>query len=666
MSETILVKEKGTTSVSATYSVTDSPKTFIFSGSAGANVMVYLNGALVATLSKSSPSYVALSTGEYTLVTTSNECAAATVLAEDYLSGGAPSEGEAQFAKEICLSDGSVATKYYDVTEEGEVLYGYTLSDGDFVESLDGLTTTSESEFDYYEPEFGFTLDSGVTRAISFYGTEIIAAGQSGTITVDDDAVATVTESLKESYPTICNITVTASVGTVDDDEHTAFTGLRVFVRVCKNSDQPYFPVNPSAMTLTSTNGETQTSYYVGFGTGSPCDCISNITETDCAADAGLSCDAPLYEQVCNPEAISDPVVAAIEAYAVISSTEIQVYDTNGNVILVTAEHNAGTNVTTYYDAEGNTLTLGTDFTLEEPTVSTSMVLQEVDDSGNATGVLVVVTIDSEGNRTYVNLSDGSTYTLPTDYSLKTAEDNDYQILAINGCDSGTSIQRISVLQNGVFFGSYVINATTGAVHTLSGNEIWGALCDEAGTSCDSPLYESLCNPEDISDPIVTVLNSLLTTLSTQALQGVTSTEMVVYSPTTYEEMLVTAKFDPTTNITTYYLADGTVVVEGTNFVTTQVATPDGADIADNTTVTLSDITGVDSIKTFTIVRDYEDGTDPTAGDVTVTTKSGNTLTLKAAGTRTWGTGDGSGYIDPTSITITTLESSASVIWEAI
>lgn len=460
MSEIIVTKEQGVESVSAVYEVTDTPKKFVFAGSSGATAQVFLNGALVATLRKGE-TYDASATGEYTIIVSPN-CGTGTVTAEDIISGAAAAAPEAQFADKLCLSDGTTATKYYDVTEDGEVVFGYILADGSFVESLDGLSTTSESEFDYYEQEYGFTLDSGVTRAISLFGTEIIAAGQSGAITVDDEAVATVAASLRETYPTLCNITVTASIGTVDDDEHSAFTGLRVFVRVCKNAEPPYFPINPNAIALTSTNGETQTSYYVGFTTGSPCDCVSDIEVVDCPEIPGDSCDTPLYTNLCNPTDISNPVVEAIEQYAVVSSTEIHVYDISGNPILITATYNAGTNTTTYHDAAGNVLTLGTDF------------------------------------------------------------------------------------------------------------------------------------------------------------------------------------------------------------VTFQVATPDGSDIADNTTITLSDITGVDPIKTFTVIRDLEDALDTDAGNVTVTMKSGNTLTLKAAGTRTWGNGDGSAYIDPTTITITTLESSASVIWEAI
>lgn len=669
MSETILTKEQGVASTSATYEVTDSPKQFIFSGtssscgvSATANIM--LNGALVATLTKSNNTFDAEATGEYTIII-SPECGQGTVTAEDLLSGASASTGEAQFVDTLCLSDGTTATKYYDVTEEGEVLYGYILEDGSFVESLDGVVTLVESEKGSLSYEFGFTLDNGTTRAISFDGVEIIAAGQTGTITVDDDALATVAGDFVDNYDGVCGITITASIGEVDDDEHPAFTGLIVVVHACRSDDGNTLPWS-STYPLTSSNGETSSSYYIGYMSSDGCECEVKVEKVECPEEPGDSCDTPIHSEICNPESITDPIVEVIEEYAVVSSTTFVAYDTNGDSLDVTASYNSSTNVTTYYDNEGNVLTLGTDFVLDEPTTSTSQVLAELDTSGNSTGVLVVTTVDSEGNTSYKNLSTGEEYTIPDGYSLAVSEDNDYQILTINGCDEGTSIQRITILQNGTYYGSYVIDASTGESFTVSGSETWGALCDEAGTSCDSPLYTETCNPEDISDPIVDTLNSLITLLSTNPLSTISSTEMVVYDPVTNEEMLVTAVYNSTTFETIYRTADGTTVEEGTDFNPYQVATPEGVNVDDDTTITLSDVTGTDPIKTFTVIRDLEDSLDTTVGDITITFPSGNIVTIKSAGTRTWGTGDGSGYIDPTGITIKAQTSMCSIIWEAI
>jgi hypothetical protein len=113
----------------------------------------------------------------------------------------------------------------------------------------------------------------------------------------------------------------------------------------------------------------------------------------------------------------------------------------------------------------------------------TLKIMEEVDvATQQPTGVLVVARIDSDGTVTYTNLADGTVYdpAAAPNTELTVTEDADYQLVETKGCDEGVNIARrewFKVGESAPVETGIIYNVSTGAVHTLSGNETWGAYC---------------------------------------------------------------------------------------------------------------------------------------------------------------------------------------------
>lgn len=106
----------------------------------------------------------------------------------------------------------------------------------------------------------------------------------------------------------------------------------------------------------------------------------------------------------------------------------------------------------------------------------TIQVLEEVDDTGTQTGVLVQVRELADGSTEYVNLADQSTYTRPAGYTLHTSEDTDYNERTLQMCDNGIDVVTTIIYRDGDIT-DVVSSATTkldGSAHTLSGAERGG------------------------------------------------------------------------------------------------------------------------------------------------------------------------------------------------
>lgn len=109
------------------------------------------------------------------------------------------------------------------------------------------------------------------------------------------------------------------------------------------------------------------------------------------------------------------------------------------------------------------------------------------------TGVLVEATRPAGGGATtYTNIGTGAAYDPAADplTELTDNEDADFVLDSEQGCDQGVNIQRRQWLPVGSdtpIAAATVVDLVTGAAHTLSGNETWGAYC-VAGTRFTDPV----------------------------------------------------------------------------------------------------------------------------------------------------------------------------------
>lgn len=103
-------------------------------------------------------------------------------------------------------------------------------------------------------------------------------------------------------------------------------------------------------------------------------------------------------------------------------------------------------------------------------------VLEEVDDSGKQTGVLVHTSQQANGDIVQTNLSTNAAYTLPAGFNLHTSEDTDYLLTTDLLCDAGVTVLRKTIYKDGDITDVVSTTVTTlaGASHTLSGAEVAG------------------------------------------------------------------------------------------------------------------------------------------------------------------------------------------------
>lgn len=154
--------------------------------------------------------------------------------------------------------------------------------------------------------------------------------------------------------------------------------------------------------------------------------------------------------------------------------------------------------------------------------------------TGQPTGVLVEARTAADGTVTYTNLNTGAVYDPAADpaTSLTVTEDADYEMRPTLGCDEGVNIERHTWYQvgNETAISTSVIDLSTGAAHTLSGNETWGAYCS-AGTVFSDPKI--LC--AKVRDASGNVVAGTPTTLVAQVIEQDAATGAFV-GMTLYDE----------------------------------------------------------------------------------------------------------------------------------
>lgn len=157
--------------------------------------------------------------------------------------------------------------------------------------------------------------------------------------------------------------------------------------------------------------------------------------------------------------------------------------------------------------------------TANKPPVSVA-VLEEVDADGKQTGVLVQVTQNPDGSLTHTDLSDGSAYTLPTGFSLHTAEDTDYLLHSEVLCDAGVTVFRTVVYKDGDITDvvSTTVTKLDGSAHTLSGAETAG----DCNANKVVDIENNICfgDPDDPS--VVPVMGYIRTTTNLNTMASTT------------------------------------------------------------------------------------------------------------------------------------------------
>lgn len=176
-----------------------------------------------------------------------------------------------------------------------------------------------------------------------------------------------------------------------------------------------------------------------------------------------------------------------------------------------------------------------------EPVVS---YWEEITIANNQPTQVVVRVEDTAGTLTYINVADGLVYDTAADPATKLIprEDADYFDDTEQGCDAGTPVKRITVYQAGsdAPTNSFVINVSTGAIHTLSGAETWGSYC-AAGTRFTDPVIRCA----KVRD-------------ATGVVAAGTATELV------YEVVEVNSATGVPVGMSLTKVSDNTVVTEGT------------------------------------------------------------------------------------------------------